>query len=89
MDVVYSYLSLSLSHSRVFVVVDAIDQTYGKYPASLGNVLVLDKSFVANLLQLAFGGIVTNPLFQTITGGQPGPLQSIAAPINLNVRFLF
>ena len=48
--------------------------------------IVLEKSFASDLLELAFGGIFSNPLFQTLAAEQLGILQSVIPPINLDVR---
>jgi hypothetical protein len=41
-------------------VINAIDDTYGKYPASIGNVIVMERQYAAQLIQAALGQTLNN-----------------------------
>jgi hypothetical protein len=72
--------------SNLLSVVDGIEEPYGRYPPSLGNVVVLDKSFAEAILSSKLSDYITNPVLKLFlqasnvgqNGGQP--------IVDLNVR---
>ena len=57
-----------ISFQSDVTVIDGVEGTYGKFPFNLGNVAVVEKSFLESLLKEQIIVILSNPVIKSILG---------------------
>ena len=62
-----------------------IDDNFGKYPLTLGNVAVVEKSLIESLLKESISQSLSNPTIYQLMGPEAQRLLDFVNDLNINV----